>query len=47
MAQKLGDLGAQSFVETYNGAQKASAALKSINESLPLLDEMFTGAAAG
>ena len=44
MADELAKVGAKNFVEVYEGAKKAAAAISSVNRSLPLVDEMFTGA---
>ena len=46
MADELSKVGADNFVEAYEGAKKSAEALSSINRSLPKLDQMFTGAGA-
>ena len=46
MAKELAEVGAKNFVEAYDGAKKAAAAISTINRSLPKLDQMFTGAGA-
>lgn len=46
MAEELAKVGAKSFSEAHEGAQKAADALGSINRTLPTVDNMFTGAGA-
>ena len=46
MADELAKVGAASFVELAENAEKAADALSSVNRSLPRLDNMYTGAAA-
>lgn len=46
MGEELSKVGAKNFVELSENAGKAADALSSINRSLPILDNMYTGAAA-
>jgi len=46
MGDELAKAGAKNFTEAYDNAKKAAETITSVNRSLPLVDNMFTGAAA-
>lgn len=46
MADELAKVGAKTFTEAYEGAKKSAAALSTLNRSIPIIDNMFTGAFA-
>ena len=46
MGTELAKVGAKNFTEMYDKATKAVATIETVDSSLPLLDDMFTGAGA-